>query len=255
MIKFFRHIRKKMIKENKFSKYLLYSIGEIILVVIGILIALQINNNNEVKKQTIELHGYLKNISKNIQKDSIDTYKMKAFRDSVSVYTYKTIFFTKQDSVSISDFEYLIHPTYNVFFDNYLQINQSGYEALKNSRYIGKLQGSNLEDFLIEYYTLVGAIAAQEKSMNDFIENMEVMGFESEAFLFLSDMYVFQANRKDFPIFIKENASKIITTFKDKAILSANYRGFIVGNLKAQYQELIALGNPIQKEIKTTINE
>ena len=51
MIKFFRHIRKTMIKENKFSKYLLYAIGEIILVVIGILIALQINNNNEHKQQ------------------------------------------------------------------------------------------------------------------------------------------------------------------------------------------------------------
>ena len=44
MIKFFRHIRQRMIKENRISKYLLYAIGEIILVVIGILIALQINN-------------------------------------------------------------------------------------------------------------------------------------------------------------------------------------------------------------------
>jgi len=44
MIKFFRKIRQNMIKENRTSKYLLYAIGEIILVVIGILIALQINN-------------------------------------------------------------------------------------------------------------------------------------------------------------------------------------------------------------------
>jgi uncharacterized membrane protein YgaE (UPF0421/DUF939 family) len=44
MIKFFRKIRKHLLAENKFSKYLIYAIGEIILVVIGILIALQINN-------------------------------------------------------------------------------------------------------------------------------------------------------------------------------------------------------------------
>ena len=50
MIKFFRKIRKNMIKENKVSKYMLYAIGEIILVVIGILIALQINNWNNVQK-------------------------------------------------------------------------------------------------------------------------------------------------------------------------------------------------------------
>ncbi len=54
MIKFFRHIRKRLIAESRFSKpaspagrYLLYAIGEIILVVIGILIALQINNWNK----------------------------------------------------------------------------------------------------------------------------------------------------------------------------------------------------------------
>ena len=52
MIKLFRRIRKKLLSENQFSKYLIYAIGEIILVVIGILIALQINtwNNNRIQK-------------------------------------------------------------------------------------------------------------------------------------------------------------------------------------------------------------
>ena len=60
MIKFFRHIRMRFLSENspdgragKFSKYLLYAIGEIILVVFGILIALQINNWNENRKEKI----------------------------------------------------------------------------------------------------------------------------------------------------------------------------------------------------------
>ena len=50
MIKFFRQIRQRLLTENKFSKYLLYAIGEIVLVVIGILIALQLNNLNEIDK-------------------------------------------------------------------------------------------------------------------------------------------------------------------------------------------------------------
>jgi len=50
MITFLRKIRQNMIKENKVSKYLLYAIGEIVLVVIGILIALQLNNLNEIEK-------------------------------------------------------------------------------------------------------------------------------------------------------------------------------------------------------------
>ena len=49
MLKFFRRIRQKLIAENKVGKYLIYAIGEIVLVVIGILIALWINNWNEGK--------------------------------------------------------------------------------------------------------------------------------------------------------------------------------------------------------------
>ena len=62
MIKFFRKIRQRLLTENKFSKYLLYAIGEILLVVVGILIALQINNSNESRKiRNQEVH-YLKNL-------------------------------------------------------------------------------------------------------------------------------------------------------------------------------------------------
>ncbi len=53
MIKFFRKIRQKLLTENRFNKYLLYAIGEIALVVIGILIALQFNNWNENRKEKI----------------------------------------------------------------------------------------------------------------------------------------------------------------------------------------------------------
>ena len=51
MIKFFRKIRQKLLSENKFSKYLIYAIGEILLVVFGILIALQIGDINEERKK------------------------------------------------------------------------------------------------------------------------------------------------------------------------------------------------------------
>ena len=51
MLKFFRKIRKNLLADGKFSRYLLYAIGEIVLVVIGILIALQLNNYSEYKKE------------------------------------------------------------------------------------------------------------------------------------------------------------------------------------------------------------
>jgi len=52
MIHFFRRIRQGLLSQNRFSKYMLYAVGEILLVVIGILIALYINNaNNNRQKQ------------------------------------------------------------------------------------------------------------------------------------------------------------------------------------------------------------
>jgi hypothetical protein len=63
MIKFFRRIRQQLLKENKFSKYLLYAVGEIVLVVIGILIALQINTWNEERVKKIVLKEHLKNMA------------------------------------------------------------------------------------------------------------------------------------------------------------------------------------------------
>ena len=59
MIKFFRHIRQRMLKENKMSKYLLYAIGEIVLVVIGIMIALNLNIRNEEFKTHQKQANYL----------------------------------------------------------------------------------------------------------------------------------------------------------------------------------------------------
>lgn len=72
MIKFFRKIRKKLLIENKISKYLLYAIGEIILLVIGILIALNINNANETKKNNIREQEYLTSIKEEIKNDSLN---------------------------------------------------------------------------------------------------------------------------------------------------------------------------------------
>ena len=54
MINFFKKIKQQLLTENRFSKYLVYAIGEIVLVVIGILIALQLNNWNEVRKIRIQ---------------------------------------------------------------------------------------------------------------------------------------------------------------------------------------------------------
>ena len=79
MIKFFRHIRQQLLSEGNTGKpalpagrYLKYAIGEIILVVIGILIALQINNWNEAKKDRSTEVKLLKELREDLIKTKED---------------------------------------------------------------------------------------------------------------------------------------------------------------------------------------
>ena len=67
MIKFFRHIRKDLMENNKSTRYFKYAIGEIILVVLGILIALQINNWNEGRKDRLEEQELLNQLQSEFQ--------------------------------------------------------------------------------------------------------------------------------------------------------------------------------------------
>jgi len=71
MIPIFKKIRKKMADDNRPLKYIRYAIGEIILVVIGILIALQINNWNEKRKVNIDEQNALLNLKKDFEYNKI----------------------------------------------------------------------------------------------------------------------------------------------------------------------------------------
>jgi len=109
MLRFFRQIRQRLMIDNKFSKYLLYAIGEILLVVIGILIALQIGDWNEGIKQDkrelillSELRSNLKTNVRNLESDiRLQTNSIRSFEyilrlpneklpfnDSISKYLY-----------------------------------------------------------------------------------------------------------------------------------------------------------------------
>ncbi len=81
MIKFFRTIRQSLLMENKTGKYFKYAIGEIVLVVIGILIALSINNwNNTNKDKKLEKH-YISGLITDLQTDSIAISVIKSGSD------------------------------------------------------------------------------------------------------------------------------------------------------------------------------
>ena len=70
MLRLFRQIRQRLFTENKFRKYLLYAVGEIILVVIGILIALQVNNWNKYGQERRSELNFLLRIREDLNVDN-----------------------------------------------------------------------------------------------------------------------------------------------------------------------------------------
>ena len=87
MIKFFRKIRRGLLTETKFMKYLVYAIGEIVLVVIGILIALSINNWNDNIKKNEMVKVYLQNFVEDLKEDK---QKMEFLKD-LNLFRYQSL--------------------------------------------------------------------------------------------------------------------------------------------------------------------
>jgi len=71
VINIFKKIRKSFLFSNKLSSYLIYAIGEIVLVMIGILLALYVNNWNENRKQKSNINNTLKTIAYDLEADTI----------------------------------------------------------------------------------------------------------------------------------------------------------------------------------------
>ena len=144
MIKFFRKIRQGLLTENKFSKYLLYAIGEIMLVVIGILIAVTINNevnqNNDSKKETkylIALNKDILIIESELETTKLSLLKIKMACDSLIRAIHKPL--TKPDNKKLNNLTSIMVsiPGKKIAFQS--------YNTLKNTSDLNLIESNQLK--------------------------------------------------------------------------------------------------------------
>ena len=155
MIKFFRHIRKSLINQNRFTKYLLYAVGEIILVVIGILIALQLNNLNELSKELKKEHQFLKQIQEDLNQSSKTMKETAEFffeRAEGAAYVCQS-FWNPEEVVMDTLIESLV-----IVFESKREKPLVGtIESLINSGEINLISSDSLRNALIAYSGIVEA--------------------------------------------------------------------------------------------------
>jgi hypothetical protein len=182
MIKFFRKIRQKMLTENKFSKYLLYAIGEIVLVVIGILIALQINNWNQNKIKLNESILHLKSLKSDLEVDTIYFNQQK--REAQKQVDNYRIFFKKsyETQNNIEEVTELIDLAYP--FTNYLQVQNSTFLEMVNAGKLNDLANEELKSSIVALYRDYEIAKNANRDYNEYtVSLMEGLNFNIWKFL------------------------------------------------------------------------
>ncbi|GHA26090.1 hypothetical protein GCM10007103_04240 [Salinimicrobium marinum] len=249
MMKFFRKIRQKLLTESKFNKYFMYAIGEIVLVVIGILIALQINNWNQVRKDDQILKDYLGKIK-------VHTLEDLRILDTLTKYRTQIATQCKKARVRILDKTededlFLFMSCGVAFADFYFKPNTGGYEALKNSVYFGKINNTSLDSLLTNYHSIIEDIAENEKSYNEYVVNQETyLSTQFDTSLILASAFLPQDSLK-----IRATPQSEYYQVFEEYTASAPYRNVIslaafqLDAMVLQYGQLKNVGHGIIKEI------
>ena len=194
MIRFFRKIRQNLLLESKTGKYLKYAFGEIVLVVIGILIALQINNWNEQVKQDKSIDDHLEILNQNLTEDQIQLQDLK-----------QKIIESKLAADSAMSQMMTIKPMIDIQLKKYLSMLQLEFKFSPNTNAIEIINQSNeipalnnkLRTAILDYYSLI-----EKNKEREHISNTQIQS-KYEPYI-----------NKNYPsIFQKNNEWEFIATF------------------------------------------
>lgn len=166
MIHLFRKVRRKLLAENRKGKYALYAIGEIVLVMVGILLALQIDNWNEARKDRSTEGKYMERLLHDLQNDMIyfESQILLSERavnhlDSFLIEMYKA-------PGSPDDVERILK--HSSLQTNDLTLKNSTFRELISTGSMNIFSEQNIKVAIMDYYHLGEDIASQIKEFNLF---------------------------------------------------------------------------------------
>lgn len=167
-MKFFQKLRKKLLRENKIKDYLRYAFGEIILVVLGILIALQLNTLKENRKRDQIERDYLSGIVANLEEDIYETNQILTL-DTLQIDAYTLIARGFGDTtVNIRSRDFL-----KAIGQSYITLSFHGssivFEDMKSSGHLNSIQSYDLRMSIQEYYNESANLIAEQQSTNTHV--------------------------------------------------------------------------------------
>jgi Family of unknown function (DUF6090) len=252
MIKFFRKTRQQMISENKTSKYLKYAIGEIVLVVIGILIALSINNWNEDRKEEVILKSNLSTILKILENDKaqlltlIQSRKESKKQSTSIINSYKN----NQPIDSKNFFNTFLRMVIEQKFDS----DQSGFQRIKISKMFETAKMDKIRDFMVIYTKALEDIKFLEFRTNNFSETLESDLYHNDFYdkTWSYVRFAFDSTQFEKPKDSLDVLSLIANYSKVKGLILRNE--IAMSSAVKKYQLLIEKGNLLSEEINVYLN-
>ena len=175
MIKFFRTIRKDLVEKNKTGKYFKYAMGEILLVVIGILIALQINNLNEIRKNKVTSKEFHHRFVDEL--DAISTrFDNDAIRSKELVnYIGKTVFILRKGILSEQGKDTLNFTLRNFFqfirFDGKLKT----FQEMESTGQLGLIYNKELKKETLEFLALFETVSKMYDQIADQVNDTKLI--------------------------------------------------------------------------------
>jgi len=196
MIPFFRKIRKKMADENKPLKYMRYAIGEIVLVVIGILIALQINNWNENRVTSNKETTILANIHKEFKENKkqleniVIAHKIERSNTAkiISLFPIKS----NPNPIVLDSLSGYLWGSFNGGYS--YNPSQTSINALTSTSSFDVISNVELRNLLISWSDLVKDYQEEEQANKDFLSNI----YEVYIFKHFGWKFNFKDERNDF---------------------------------------------------------
>ncbi|MEO1033291.1 MAG: DUF6090 family protein [Bacteroidota bacterium] len=152
MIKFFRKIRQQLLAENRFRKYLLYAIGEIALVMIGILLAFQVNNWQAKRTRAVKELSYLKDIKSNLSDDIKAIDRVVEFNKTKSLLADSMFYTLDRYSDPEIYMPKIIRYMYTLTVYDVFEPNRIAFDNMVAAENVNLITNGNLRSRLSQYY-------------------------------------------------------------------------------------------------------
>lgn len=252
----YRMIKREFFMNREFNRYVWYAAGEILLVVIGIFIALQIDTLYQNKDIQKRLMNYMSDISQNISDDLTRLEQLKSTRTGVTFSAVSTFLATsRSDLDGVPDF-------YNEAFTRAaalsleqaqkklsLASNTGSYRALESSGLLSDLSDSHLEALLHEYYRSAERISYLEQELNNVVREL-TLRFQTEAASEIPQILVREPLLMWNPLHSKEEEAARIMRQKywnllNHSITHSLLRIHMSQPIFQEYEHLLSLGRKI----------